>query len=123
MTAPMAKSPTIKIKRIYESPADDDGFRVLVDRLWPRGVKKLDAKVDLWAKELAPTTELRKWFDHEPAKFDEFRSRYMKELDSNADALKQIIDGAGSSAITLLYAARDTACNHALVLHERLSEV
>ncbi len=122
MTTPMAKSPTIKIKRIYDSPAADDGFRVLVDRLWPRGVKKLDAKVDLWAKETAPTTALRKWFDHEPAKFDEFRSRYMKELDSNADALMQIINGAGHSAITLLYAARDTACNHALVLHERLSE-
>ena len=122
MTTPMAKSPTIKIKRIYDTPADDDGFRVLVDRLWPRGVKKLDAKVDLWAKEIAPTTALRKWFDHEPAKFDEFRSRYMKELDSNADALKQIIDRAGHSAIILLYAARDNVCNHALVLHERLSE-
>ncbi len=122
MTTPMAESPTIKIKRIYDSPADDDGFRVLVDRLWPRGVKKLDSRVDLWAKEIAPTTELREWFDHEPARFDAFRSRYMKELDSNADALKQIIDGAGNSAITLLYAARDTACNHALVLHECLSE-
>ncbi len=122
MTTPMAKSPTIKIKRIYDPPADDDGFRVLVDRLWPRGVKKEDAKLDLWAREIAPTTELRQWFDHEPARFEEFRSRYIKELDSNADALKQIIDGAGNSAITLLYAARDTACNHALVLHERLSE-
>ncbi len=120
MTTPMAKSLTIKIKRIYDPLADDDGFRVLVDRLWPRGVKKDDAKVDLWAREIAPTTELREWFDHEPARFDAFRSRYMKELDSNADALKQIIEGAGNSAITLLYAARDTACNHALVLHEFL---
>ena len=118
----MVRSRAIKIKRIYDPPAEDDGFRVLVDRLWPRGIKKEDAKVDLWAKQLAPTTELRKWFDHEPAKFGEFRSRYMKELDSNADALLQIINGAGHSAITLLYAARDTACNHALVLHERLSE-
>ncbi len=122
MTTLMAKSPTIKIKRIYDSPAGDDGFRVLVDRLWPRGVKKEEAKLDLWAREVAPTTALRKWFDHEPTKFDEFCSRYMKELDSNADGLKQIIDCAENRAITLLYAARDTACNHALVLHERLSE-
>jgi uncharacterized protein YeaO (DUF488 family) len=118
----MAKSAAVKIKRIYDSPADDDGFRVLVDRLWPRGMKKENAKVHLWAKEIAPTTELRKWFDHQPAKFDEFRSRYMKELDSNRDALKQIIDGSGNSAITLLYAARDTACNHAVVLRECLLE-
>ncbi len=75
MTTPMAKSPTIKIKRIYDSPAGDDGFRVLVDRLWPRGVKKEEAKLDLWAREVAPTTALRKWFDHEPNKFDEFCSR------------------------------------------------
>jgi uncharacterized protein YeaO (DUF488 family) len=118
----MAESPNIKIKRIYDPPAEDDGFRVLVDRLWPRGVKKEDAKIDLWAKEIAPTTELRKWFDHEPAKFDEFRIRYMKELDSHADTLKQIIDGAGSRAITFLYAARDAACNHALVLQDTVLE-
>lgn len=113
----MVKSRAIKIKRIYDPPADDDGFRVLVDRLWPRGIKKQDAKVDVWAKQIAPTTELRKWFDHDPAKFDEFRLRYARELESNADAMKQIIDAAGSRAITLLYAARDTTYNHAAVLH------
>ena len=76
----MPRSRTIKIKRIYETPADDDGFRVLVDRLWPRGIKKENAQVDLWAKQIAPSTDLRKWFDHDPTKFDEFRKRYTREL-------------------------------------------
>ena len=116
----MPRSRTIKIKRIYDLPADDDGFRVLVDRLWPRGVKKEDADVDLWAKQIAPSTELRKWFDHDPTKFDEFRSRYTRELEANGDGLNQIIDAAGDQAITLLYAARDTACNHAVVLRSVL---
>ncbi len=116
----MAMSRMIQIKRIYDQPADDDGFRVLVDRLWPRGIKKEDAKVDLWAKQIAPTTELRKWFDHDPTKFDEFRSRYMRELESNPDAVKQMIDLADDRVITLLYAARDTTCNHAVVLRRVL---
>ncbi len=120
MTTPMVKSRVIKIKRIYDPPAGNDGFRVLVDRLWPRGIKKENAKVDLWAKQIAPTTELRKWFDHDPAKFDEFRLRYARELESNGDAMKQIIDAAGNRAITLLYAARDTIYNHAAVLRSLL---
>jgi uncharacterized protein YeaO (DUF488 family) len=120
MTTPMVNSRVIKIKRIYDPPADDDGLRVLVDRLWPRGIKKIDAKVDLWAKQIAPTTELRKWFDHDPEKFEEFRSRYAREFESNADAVKQIIDAAGNRAITLLYAARDTTYNHATVLRSLL---
>ena len=112
----MTRSRSIKIKRIYDPPADDDGFRVLVDRLWPRGVKKETAKLDLWAKQVAPSPELRKWFNHESDKFDEFRGRYALELESDFDAVKQVIDAADGRAITLLYAARDPNCNHALVL-------
>jgi uncharacterized protein YeaO (DUF488 family) len=120
MVKTMANSRTIQIKRIYDSPSADDGCRVLVDRLWPRGIKKQDAQIDFWAKQVAPTTELRQWFDHDPAKFDEFSSRYTRELASNSDAVEQIFDAAGDRAITLLYAARDTTCNHAIVLRELL---
>ena len=118
----MAESPIIKIKRIYDPAADEDGFRVLVDRLWPRGVKKVDAKLDLWARDIAPTTALRKWFDHKRARFDEFRSRYLDELALNADAVRQINDRASNDVISLLYAARDTTHNHAAVLREYLSK-
>jgi uncharacterized protein YeaO (DUF488 family) len=117
----MNEPPTIKIKRVYDPPTKDDGFRVLVDRLWPRGVTKEYAALDLWAKEIAPTTELRKWFNHEPDKFDEFRSRYLKELDSNTNALRLVLKGARSKSITLLYASHDATCNHADVLHDYLS--
>ena len=117
----MAESPTIKIKRIYDPAADEDGIRVLVDRLWPRGVKKVDAKLDLWARDIAPTTALRKWFDHKRDRFDEFSSSYLEELDLNVDAPRQICERADNNVITLLYAARNTAFNHAVVLREYLS--
>ncbi len=112
----MTRLRTIKIKRIYDPPAEDDGFRVLVDRLWPRGVTKENANIDLWAKQITPSTELRKWFNHEPAKFVEFRERYTRELEANAEAVMQVLEAAGDQTVTLLYAARDPACNHALVL-------
>src|SRR5690606_6846235 len=79
--------PAIAIKRIYEPPAGDDGFRVLVDRVWPRGMTKAEARIDLWAKELAPSTALRKWFGHDPARWAEFRRRYREELDGQGEAL------------------------------------
>jgi uncharacterized protein YeaO (DUF488 family) len=109
------------VKRIYEERADDDGCRVLVDRLWPRGVSKEDAGLDLWLKEVAPSTELRKEFGHHKERFDEFAEKYRHELDGN-DAVATLLELADRhSRVTLLYAARDTESNHAQVLLDYLS--
>lgn len=106
----------LAIKRIYEPPDDGDGLRVLVDRLWPRGVSKEAAALDMWLKEVAPSTELRTWFGHEPGRFEEFSARYRAELEDNP-ALDRLLDAArGAEAVTLLYAARDSQRNHAAVL-------
>ena len=113
---------TIQIKRIYAPPSEDDGFRILVDRLWPRGVRKVDAHIDVWAKEIAPTTELRKWFDHDAGRFVEFSARYTKELQANETLLNEILEQAGEQSITLLFAARDLICNHAVVLRSHLKQ-
>ena len=118
----MSDRPAIRVKRIYDPPSEDDGFRVLVDRLWPRGLKKEDARIDLWAKEIAPTTELRKWFGHDPAKFDEFKDRYTSELQTHSEDTISIMDSANGAPITLLYAARDPMCNHAIVLRSILMD-
>jgi uncharacterized protein YeaO (DUF488 family) len=108
----------LTIKRIYESPSKGDGLRVLVDRLWPRGVSKEDAELDLWLKEVAPTPELRTWFGHEPERFEEFSDRYRAELEENP-ALDELLDAARSAKkVTLLYGARDPECNHAVVLRD-----
>jgi uncharacterized protein YeaO (DUF488 family) len=112
----------IQIKRVYEPPGDEDGFRVLVDRLWPRGLKKANAHVDIWAKELAPTPNLRKWFDHDESKFREFRVRYLKELGGKQDFARSMMERATGRTITLLFAARDLSCNHAVVLQQFLSQ-
>ena len=105
---------TFRIKRVYEKPAATDGMRVLVDRLWPRGLKKTDAKIDLWLKDVAPSTELRRWFGHEPERFSEFKRRYNKELSKEAFAeLRKL--GRGKT-VTLLYGARDPEMNQAAVL-------
>jgi uncharacterized protein YeaO (DUF488 family) len=104
-----------KIKRVYEAPAIEDGRRVLVDRLWPRGLKKADARIDLWMKEIAPTPTLRQWFDHDPARFTEFTRRYTLELKKNA-ALPQLRQMGKADVVTLLYGARDPHVNHAIVL-------
>lgn len=110
----------IQIKRAYEAPDAADGYRVLVDRLWPRGVKKELLGLDEWCKDVAPSTELRVWFAHDPAKFDEFRARYIAELE-NTDATSELLKRAkDSSALTLVYAAKDPAVNHALVLRDYL---
>ncbi|MEX3609477.1 DUF488 family protein [Rothia sp. LK2588] len=114
----------IQIKRIYDDAAQNDGLRVLVDRLWPRGIKKEDADVDLWAKDLAPSDELRKEFNHDPEKFDQFAQDYEKELaerDEAADLIEEIKD-EDPDRMTLLYAARDKECNHALVLQRYLQK-
>ncbi|WP_019203157.1 DUF488 domain-containing protein [Tsukamurella sp. 1534] len=113
---------TIYTKRIYEEAAAEDGYRVLVDRLWPRGVSKERAHLDLWDKQVAPSPGLREWFGHDPAKFDEFRDRYTEELTHNpaAEELERIV--AQKGVVTLLYAARDPACQHASVLADYLRE-
>lgn len=110
----------IKIKRVYEPTSKDDGFRILVDRLWPRGLKKEDAHIQLWLKEVSPSTELRKWFDHQPQKWEVFKKNYLEELETNK-AVKELLNVYKSeSTITLLYAAHDQQYNHALVLLEFL---
>jgi uncharacterized protein YeaO (DUF488 family) len=112
----------IKLKRAYEKPAMDDGARILVERLWPRGLSKLQAKVDLWLKDVAPSAELRKWFGHDPDKWDEFRRRYQKELRDKVDLITLLKSKAKGGTITLIYAARDEERNGALVLKRFLQE-
>lgn len=111
---------SIRMKRAYEAVADDDGARVLIDRLWPRGVKKQDAAIERWAKELSPSTELRKWFGHDPARWQEFRRRYAEELSQHRQQLEELRALAGRGAITLVYAAHDKLHNDAVVLREVL---
>jgi uncharacterized protein YeaO (DUF488 family) len=112
---------TIKLKRVYEDPSKEDGTRILVDRLWPRGLTKEKAHVDLWLKEIAPSNELRKWFAHDPAKWPEFKARYKAELKHNAAQLALLKQAVTRGPATLLYAARDTEHNEAVVLHDLLS--
>ncbi len=110
----------VQMKRAYDSPAAEDGTRVLVDRLWPRGLKKTDAAIDHWAKDLAPSTELRKWFGHDPARWEEFRRRYSEELSEHREDLSRLRDLARKGRVTLVYAAHDEAHNDAVVLREIL---
>jgi uncharacterized protein YeaO (DUF488 family) len=110
----------MKLKRVYEKPDKADGFRILVDRLWPRGLTKEKAALDLWLKEVAPSTELRKWFGHDPGKWTEFRRRYRAELKSHPDELKMIRSKATDGPVTLLYGARDQEHNEAIVLQQLL---
>lgn len=111
----------IKIKRIYDIPAKDDGFRVLVDRLWPRGVSKERAKIDLWLKDLAPSDELRQWFGHDLKKCEAFKKKYFKELKSKKALLDQITGQVKGKTLTLLYAAKEETCNNAVALKEYLT--
>ena len=106
----------IVVKRVYEAPGKADGQRVLVDRLWPRGVSKKDAELTLWLKEIAPTDDLRKWFGHEPERWVEFRKRYWAELDGNTEAVAQLRGVLGEGKVTLLYGAHDEAHNNAVAL-------
>ena len=112
----------MQIKRIYDKAAPDDGFRVLVDRLWPRGVSKEKAALDLWLKEVAPSDELRQWFGHQPERFAEFRKRYTAELDANP-AVQQLREALKAHrVVTLLYGARDPVMNQAAVLRDYVSK-
>ena len=110
------------IKRIQERASAGDGARVLVDRVWPRGVRKADARVDRWAREVAPSSDLRKWFNHDPDRFAAFAEAYRAELEARPDAVGALVDLARQGDLTLLYAARDTRHNHARVLADYLDE-
>jgi uncharacterized protein YeaO (DUF488 family) len=110
----------VRLKRAYERPGADDGVRILVDRLWPRGLNKTEARIDRWEKDLAPSTELRKWFAHDPARWEGFRRRYAAELRRRRDQLRGVRDAARQGSITLIYAARDESHNDAVVLRRVL---
>jgi len=112
--------PDIRVKRVYDPPDARDGARVLVDRLWPRGARKDEAKLTLWLKDIAPSDELRRWFGHDPARFDEFSRRYRAELAANQDAVSRIEDLVKAGPVTLLYAAQDEEHNNARVLADYL---
>jgi uncharacterized protein YeaO (DUF488 family) len=112
----------VRIKRVYEAPSPEDGQRILIDRLWPRGLTKEKAKVDLWLKDIAPTTELREWFGHDPAKWAEFQERYQAELDTNETAVATLREAARHGAATLVYGAKDEAHNNAVVLQAYLKK-
>ena len=106
----------VRVKWAYEQPAGSDGYRILIDRLWPRGVSKADAHLDEWARELAPSDQLRRWFGHDPARWSEFRRRYVAELRPSRDALAAIARKASRGAVTLVFGARDPEHNQAVVL-------
>lgn len=110
----------VRLVRIYDDPAGDDGFRVLVDRLWPRGLRKADVRVDAWLKDVGPSDELRGWFGHDPARYDEFARRYRAELADNPAFAELRALAAAHPAVTLLYGAKDTEHNQAVVLAEEL---
>jgi len=111
---------TIDLKRVYDPPATSDGRRILVDRIWPRGITKADLQIDAWLKDLAPSTELRKWFGHDPAKWDEFRKRYAGELEQRSEALEELVEKARAGHVTLVFSAKDTEHNNAVALREHL---
>lgn len=113
----------IFLKRVYDPVEASDGFRILVDRLWPRGVSKDAARIDVWLKNVAPSPQLRQWFGHDPAKWGEFRSRYIQELCHNPDAIAQLTQYLQQGRVTLIYAARDKIHNHAAVLKDYLDNI
>ncbi len=110
----------VKTKRVYDPPSPEDGKRILIDRLWPRGIKKEDARIDEWLRDIAPSTELRKWFSHDPAKWQEFRRRYKRELETKEDLLRSLKADARKGTVTLLFAAKDTVHVNAQVLKEMI---
>ncbi len=110
----------VRLKRAYEARAESDGTRILVDRLWPRGVTKVDAAIDHWAKDIAPSTELRKWFGHDPDRWQEFRDRYGAEVNAHPEQLDKLRELARKGIITLVYSARDQVHNDAVALREML---
>ncbi len=110
----------IQIKRVYERPAKGDGFRVLIDHLWPRGMKKEEVAIDEWLKAIAPSTALRKWFSHDPEKWDEFKRRYFSELDENREAVAKLAEKAKTETVTLVFSSKEERFNNAVALKEYL---
>ena len=110
----------VRTKRVYEPAASSDGYRILIDRLWPRGISREQARLDAWDRDLAPSTELREWFAHDPSRFDEFRRRYIEELRAHRPRLSELRARARRGTVTLVFAARDTEHNDAVVLAEVL---
>ena len=110
----------IRIKRIYETPSKDDGYRVLVDRLWPRGMSKETARVDLWLKDIAPSNELRTWYNHEPQKWNEFKERYFAEIETQKELLVPLWEKTKDGHVTLLYSSKELQLNNAMALKEYL---
>ena len=115
-------SVNVQIKRVYEEPSTNDGKRILIDRLWPRGLTKEKAKVDLWLKDIAPSTELRQWFGHDPSKWNEFKKRYHDELKKNHEIIVKLIEQLKTGKVTLVYGAKDEEHNDAVVLKEYLEK-
>ena len=111
---------TIQVKRIYEAASPSDGTRILVDRLWPRGISKEAANIAYWAKEIAPSAELRKWYQHDPAKWDEFRARYFAELDCNPNGISELRSHMGDGTVTFVFSSKETVLNNAYALREYL---
>ncbi len=112
----------IKIKRVYEKPSKDDGKRILIDRLWPRGLKKEDARIDEWIREIAPSNELRKWFDHDPNRWNEFKNRFFAELHGNGELIEGIINMARIGTVTLLFGSKEERFNNAVALKEYIEK-
>ena len=112
----------IQLKRAYDPASKEDGVRYLVERLWPRGIKKIDLVMDAWLKNVAPSTDLRKWFSHDPEKWTEFQRRYTAELDANPESWKPILEAARHGKVTLIYSAHDTEHNSALLLKTYLDK-
>ncbi len=112
----------IQVERVYDPPSTDDGLRVLVDRLWPRGLPKASVKLDEWMKEIAPSNELRQWFGHDESKWKEFQKRYFKELDNHPDLIEQLLQKSHTGKLTLLFAAKDEEHNNAVALKKYLEK-
>lgn len=110
----------IQLRRVYDAPSSEDGTRFLIERLWPRGIKKTSLQLDAWIKEVGPSHELRQWFSHDPKKWKEFLRRYFSELDRNAAAWRSILDAARQGRVTLLFSSHDTEHNNAVALKEYL---
>jgi uncharacterized protein YeaO (DUF488 family) len=113
----------LQLKRVYEAPANVDGMRILVDRLWPRGLSKAEAKIDFWAKEAAPSNELRRWYQHKQEKWPEFQRKYFTELQNNPETVQELIAKIGNGNATLLFSSRETDLNNAVVLKEYLEKL
>ena len=114
---------SVRVKRVYDEPAKSDGYRVLVDRLWPRGLKKSDAQLDDWQKEIAPSTMLRKSFGHDPSRWKEFKKKYWAELDDRRDQVEKLAQDTRRRSVTLLFGARDTKHNNAVALKEYIEQL